>query len=172
MNKETPLLVVLFLYQSGAEQMASLCASSLMPGSELAHPQTYIIQEWLESLKGVLKGQFWGSSWQDHWEESWGSNTDGLTEARDPNQIDDSLQWTFASEDVWTEGWTMGHTVRCYSFQVEMMRCFLCFLLLLFVCLCVEERMGRWVGLGCILWGSQSINKKVFFFKKEAHSAK
>ena len=36
------------------------------------------------------------------------------------NQTNDSLQWTFASEDVWTEGYTVGHTVTYYSFHDEM----------------------------------------------------
>jgi hypothetical protein len=29
------------------------------------------------------------------------------------NQANDSLQWTFASEDVWTEWDTLWHTAAC-----------------------------------------------------------
>jgi hypothetical protein len=45
----------------------------------------------------------------------------------------DSMQRIFASEDVWTEGYTVGHTVTYYSFHNEMFSmlwvlfvCFLC----------------------------------------------
>ena len=49
------------------------------------------------------------------------------------NQTNDSLQGTIASEDVQTEGYTVGHTVTYYSFHDEMfsMLCFwfcLCFI--------------------------------------------
>ena len=49
------------------------------------------------------------------------------------NQTNDSLQRTFASEDVWTEGYTVGHTVTYYSFHDEMfsMLCFCFFIICL-----------------------------------------
>jgi hypothetical protein len=40
------------------------------------------------------------------------------------NQSNDSLQWTFASKDVWTEEYIVGHTVTYYSFHNTIMFCF------------------------------------------------
>ena len=52
------------------------------------------------------------------------------------NQTNDSLQWTVTSEDVWTEGCIVGHTVTYYPpwWDVFPMLCFVLFII--FVCLC------------------------------------
>ena len=64
------------------------------------------------------------------------------------NQTNDSPQWTFAREDVWTEGYTVGHTVTHYSVHNEMIA-------ILCLCLClfllgekVTSFAGRYEGTG------------------------
>ena len=39
--------------------------------------------------------------------------------AETPYQTKESLQCTFASKEVWTKGYTVGHTVTHYSFHDE-----------------------------------------------------
>jgi hypothetical protein len=56
------------------------------------------------------------------------------------NQTNDSLQRTFASEDVWTEGYTVGHTMTHYSLQDKI------FSMLYFggsVCVCVYACLSQ-----------------------------
>jgi len=89
------------------------------------------------------------------------------------NQTSDSWQWTFVGEDVWMEGYTLGHTVTQYSFHnvIFSILCFCCYCL--FVCICFiggkgvarakgrYESLGRQAGLGCIIWNSEGINKSI-----------
>ena len=102
-------------------------------------------------------------------------NIDDATEARDL----EADQWLIAMNiSKWIcvdrgapcgVHWdTLGHPIT------SMMRYFLCFVYyFLFVCLCgfflwgkVEgaeeeyEETGRWLGVGCMMWNSQRINKK------------
>jgi hypothetical protein len=53
------------------------------------------------------------------------------------HQTSDSLQWTFASEDVWTEGSTVGHTTA------STVSCFLCFVLFYFCVRGYVSYLGR-----------------------------
>ena len=59
----------------------------------------------------------------------------------------DSMQRIFASEDVWTEEHTVGHTVTLYNFHDEMfsMLCFVCWCGLLQV---DAQAKGRCEGMG------------------------
>ena len=95
---------------------------------------------------------------QDVWEESWW----GLTIQQKPdtlNQSNNSLQWI---NNEWTKGNIVGHTIA------SKMRFF--FLFLFFSLLLgggwkerAEGRygeIGRSVGIGCMLWNLQRINKK------------
>jgi hypothetical protein len=67
------------------------------------------------------------------------------------NQTSHSLQRTLASEDVWTEGCTVGHIVTLYSFHDEMFS-MLCFVVVcLYVFLFGGEGVraeGRYEGTG------------------------
>jgi hypothetical protein len=40
------------------------------------------------------------------------------------NQTNGTMQWTSVSKDVWTEGYTVGHTVVHYSFHKEILSMF------------------------------------------------
>lgn len=53
-------------------------------------------------------------------------------------QRNDSLQRTFPSEDVWTGGYNVGHTVTHYSIHDEKLS------MLLFVCLHVFFLISGW----------------------------
>ena len=61
------------------------------------------------------------------------------------NQTSHSLQRTLASEDVWTEGCTVGHIVTLYSFHDEM------FSMLCFVVVC----------LYVFLFGGEGVTEKL-----------
>ena len=49
------------------------------------------------------------------------------------NQTNDSSQWAFASEVVWTEGYSVGHTVTHYTFH-EMFSMFVLSVCVFFIC--------------------------------------
>ena len=48
------------------------------------------------------------------------------------NPTNDSLQWTFASEEVWTREYIVGHTVTHYSFHNKIFIVFNFFFLIFF----------------------------------------
>jgi hypothetical protein len=96
-----------------SELTTSATTQAQIQGSELTHPQTFIICKWLGFMKGpVLLIQSCRLSMTQ--------GKDKITRRRneDPklmvsqkpetsNQTHDSLQRTFASEDVWTEGYNI-----------------------------------------------------------------
>jgi hypothetical protein len=99
---------------------------------ELVQPNIYPMDKLLECMKGLfLQIQNYRIS------TTWGNNrmskrsTSGvqvLIEQHKPEatyQINKSLQWTFASKEVWTKGYTVGHTVTHYSFHSETIFLFL-----------------------------------------------
>lgn len=47
----------------------------------------------------------------------WGSNIDGVAAARGLHRTDDSMQWIFATKDMCTKGYAMGHRVT-HSFHM------------------------------------------------------
>jgi hypothetical protein len=113
---------------------------------------------------------------QDNPEEFlWGSNSDDVVEAKDLKPAgDNSLQWTFASENVWIERYTMGPTVTHYSSHGKTFSMF-CFCS--FVCVCFI------LGGGCKgkehIWGDREMSSpgvhnmkltKNKFPQKERHS--
>ena len=69
-------------------------------------------------------------------------------------QRNDSLQQTFASEDVWTEGYNVGHTVTHYSIHDEILSMLLfCSFVYMFFFLIwgrgkVARANGRYEGMG------------------------
>ena len=85
------------------------------------------------------------------------------------NQTNDSLQWTFASEDVWAERYTVVHTVTHNSFPNEMfsMLCFVLFGFFVFHFILGGCKCRGWiqvmrrVGLGYMMWNSQRVDKKL-----------
>jgi hypothetical protein len=94
------------------------------------------------------------------------------------NPTNDSLQWTFASEDVWTEKYTVGHTVTHCSFRNGV------FSMLCFVLFCFYwggegcrvnggyEGRGRWAELECMMGNSQRPNENLFKKKKKDRKEK
>jgi len=120
---------------------------------------------------------------QDIGEEFWwGSIIDSIADVRASNQTNGSLQWTFANEDAWTKGYTVGYTVT----RMDTLRHttastvrFCCCCCCLFVCLLVlfwglqcqggYKGTRRWVGFGCMIWNSQRINKKLKTNKNRLH---
>jgi hypothetical protein len=102
---------------------------SYHPGPEpelwVLHPKIYIFK-WLGHVKGsiLLIQSFRLSMTQGN------NRITGKRPKKDPilmvsqkpeisNQINDLLQWTAASEDVWTEEYTVGYNVTCYRFHDE-----------------------------------------------------
>lgn len=88
------------------------------------------------------------------------------------NHINNSLPWTLAREVVWSNVYTVWHTVVHHSSCGEIFFSFLQFLPLFSFIGEVAKAEGRysgmerWVGLGDMLWNSLRINKKVFFYKE------
>jgi hypothetical protein len=65
----------------------------------------------------------------------------------------DSLQWTFASKDVWTKGYTVWHTVTQCNFHTEMFCLFCCccfssfaFYLFIYILFSLEGEVARVEG--------------------------
>ena len=61
-----------------------------------------------------------------------------------------SLQWIFASQDVWTKGYILCNTL--WHSTASMVRSFLCFVCVILYCAkSGYEGTGRWVGQGCMM---------------------
>lgn len=98
-------------------------------GSVLSHFKNYIICRWLGCVKGpIILIQSCRTSMMQ------GNNRITRRPGEDPilivsekpgttNQTNGSLQWTFARDNVWTEGYTVRHTVTHYSLHDEMSFC-------------------------------------------------
>jgi hypothetical protein len=85
-------------------------------------------------------------------------------------QTNDSLQWTFASKDVWTKGIlcdALWHTIASKT-RILFVCLFVCFILSYFLLWggCKVESIykgrGSWVGLRCIMGKSQKKITKSF----------
>jgi hypothetical protein len=131
----------------------SVSTQAQTQGSELAHLKIYVIWEWLNCMKGpVLLIQSC---------RTFMTQGNGITR-RSPeedlilmisqkpeisNQTNDALQRTFANEDVWTEGYTVGHTVTQYRDhdEISMLLC-----VCVCVCVCVLFGEGGYKGKGQI----------------------
>jgi hypothetical protein len=102
-----------------------------MQGFELTLPKMYIIHKLLEWVKGwVLLSQNFRISKTQGKNKITGKNPMRIQcwwcDRSQRPQANDSLQWTFTSKDVWTEGYTVGHNVTLYNFHNEIFS-ILCF---------------------------------------------
>ena len=111
-------------------------------GSEVAHPKIYVNCKWLEFMKGpVLLIQTCRISMtqagqrQDTLRKP--GEDPGLMVSQKPeilNLTNDSSQWIFAREDMWTRVCTVRHTVTHCSFHNQMFSYVFVFCLWLLFC--------------------------------------